>query len=85
MNFLSLDKLLPEEEPDDGGNPSTSECEGNYDAETIAENNQKDQDEQMEAVIELENDITHVENDHLCITLQEEETFLLEYKTLLNM
>lgn len=78
---VSPDHLLPEEETD----APTSECEGNYNAETVAENNQKDQDEQMEAVTELENDITNVENDHLCITLEEEENFLLEYKTLLKM
>ncbi|XP_034250174.1 NEDD8 ultimate buster 1-like [Thrips palmi] len=85
QGIITVTPDLAEAETDETATASTSAGEGVYDAETVAENDQRDQDEQMEAALELENDITNVENDHLCITLEEEENFLLEYKTLLKM
>ncbi|KAK3932435.1 NEDD8 ultimate buster 1 [Frankliniella fusca] len=75
------DKLPPEEDPsasNASSGQSSDERESDYESE-------KKRIKQMEAAYELENDIPTEEDDHLCITLEEEEMFLQEYKTLLKM
>ncbi|XP_026273356.1 NEDD8 ultimate buster 1-like [Frankliniella occidentalis] len=81
---VNPDKLLPEED----SNSSSSNSDSSAQTSTANDNefeSERKRMKQMEAAYELENDISTEQNDHLCITLEEEETFLQEYKTLLNL
>ncbi|KAJ1529541.1 hypothetical protein ONE63_006313 [Megalurothrips usitatus] len=82
---VAPDQLNPEEVEGDQSTSATSSQFQEEDEEMSLTRDQELEQQQMEAAMELENDITEVENDHLCITLEEEETFLNEYKSLLNL
>lgn len=98
--WLLTDQLPPEEENEavenssDSGSGEDDEHVGEEEGEDFEgmtkeqiakeKKRRKKEDKQMAAVMELENDISEVENDHLCITLEAEEKFLQEYKSLLN-